>query len=138
MSDLACSFKNVNDANQKYIAACGGGSGLIVVWKLKHAHMDLPSAVIQYEGKIHDIKIVQDLDREIGVLLTLHSDPNCLIVTALKDFKFIKKINLPCKLNQISVHPLMNQIYFTTDRVDEDLIIVDLGFKIMDIGGDNL
>lgn len=53
-----------------------------------------------------------------------------MIITALNDFKFVKKIILPCYLEKFSINPTMNQIYFTSPtRTDEDLITIDLGFK---------
>ena len=52
MTDMTVSFKNITDVNQKYIAACGGGGGKIVVWKMQDCWLDLPSACISYEGKI--------------------------------------------------------------------------------------
>lgn len=96
MTDMCASYTNVKDINQKYIAACGGGSGKVIVWNMQHSWLDLPTASISYEGKILDIKMLQDLDRQISVLLTLHADPNCLIVTSMRDFKFVRKIPLPC------------------------------------------
>ena len=56
MTYSAVSFTNVKDIRQKYIAVCGGSSGKIVVWKMKHSWYDLPSASVCYEGKIVDIK----------------------------------------------------------------------------------
>lgn len=108
MTNCSVSYRNTTDFKSRYIAACGGGSGKVVVWKMEHCWLDLPSACISYEGKILDIKIVQDKEREIGVLLTLHTDPNCLIITSLNDFKFIKKIILPCHLSTFSINPQMN------------------------------
>lgn len=66
-----------------------------------------------------------------NIMISLHFDPNQLIVTSLVNYKVIRKVNLQFQSRQISIHP-NNRLIFLVPAHDNklDLAVIDLGFKM--------
>lgn len=77
--------------SEKFIAAAGGEeNSIIIIWRQSDIELDLPSAQVDTKGKVVDMKIVQDKDRAINILVSLHEKPACLNIISLRDYKIIK------------------------------------------------
>lgn len=84
-----------NDKNSdlyRFIAT-GNEQGKILLWRIiEIKYMDQPCAELEYEGNLEDIQFLQDSNNHYNVLLSLHSSPNKIIITNLRDFKPVRKI----------------------------------------------
>lgn len=77
---------------------------------------------------------IQDDRLEINIMLSLHRNPNQIIVSSLEDFKTVQIIPLPFEAGKMQLNPQNFQIYLTciydsklAKRID--FIAVDIGFR---------
>lgn len=67
--------------------------------------MDLPCAVLDYKGLVMNCELIQDNEKNINVLASIHESPNRLILTSMHDFHMIDNIPLPFKSRFVNIHP---------------------------------
>lgn len=128
------------------LIATGDNNGNILFWRLNETlNQDRPYRALNYQGRVLDLKFIQnhaDHIKEykvgkgaINCLLSLHSNPNQLIVTCLYNFEMTQVIPLPFVAHSIVIvnHSYDGyQVYLMSASSwygQAEMIRIDLSFK---------
>lgn len=76
-------------------------------------------------------------------MLSLHNEPSQLIITCITDMKPIKVVPIGFEARSINFEYKLNQIYLISifdelDEINNDMIVIDIGYKKMKLVKGNL